>query len=233
MARDNSSAQEDDQDCQPRRTPTSVHFEDISEKSPEPDWRHEDTKRRRSTLAQEDHNNPAAWRIDSREKLLAEIDKDPDGVLSMILDMRSIYTEYLNQANEADKQRDQICTLALGLEQDLHISNDEREQAVTLLREQTIKVKRYEKLIDALQNSASVKPDTPLPSIEKPTPQRGPTFTHALSPQANTPRPSESRRPIRTTHTGSEDGSTGFGKLTKALPDPPIFTDGKDPSIDQ
>ena len=30
----------------------------------------------------------------------------------------------------------------------------------------------------------------------------------------------------------SEIGST-LGKLTKALPDPPLFTDGKDPSIDQ
>ena len=41
----------------------------------------------------------AAWQIDSREKLLTEMDKDPDGVLTMILDMRTIYTEYLNQTN--------------------------------------------------------------------------------------------------------------------------------------
>lgn len=56
-------------------------------------------------LAQEDRDNTATWRIDSREKLLAEIDKEADGVLSMILDMRNIHTEHLNQANEADDQR--------------------------------------------------------------------------------------------------------------------------------
>ena len=33
-------------------------------------------------------------------------------------------------------------------------------------------------------------------------------------------------------HNSSEDGSTGSRKLTKDLPDPPIFTDGKDLSID-
>ena len=44
----------------------------------------------------------------------------------MILDMRKTYTEYLDQANEADDQRDQFRTRALGLEQDLHISNEER-----------------------------------------------------------------------------------------------------------
>ena len=31
------------------------------------------------------------------------MDKDLDGVLKMILDMNTIYTKYLNQANNADK----------------------------------------------------------------------------------------------------------------------------------
>ena len=233
MGRDNSSTEQNDQPYEPRRTPASVHFDDVSEKSPEQDWRHEGTNRRRSTLAQEEHTNTAAWRIDSLERLLAEIEKDPEGVLSMILDMRSIYTEYLDQANEADKERDEIRTRALGLEQELHISNEEREQTVSLLQQQTVKVKRYEKMIDALQSSASAKPDKPLPSVERPIDKRGSTFTHALSPLVNRQTPSESQRPTRNTHIGSDDGSFGSGKLTKALPDPPIFTDGKDLSIDQ
>ena len=87
-------------------------------------------------------------------------------------------------------------------------------------------------MIDTLQNTASITPDTPLASVEQSTHQRHPVFTHALSSQANTPIPSR-QSTIQTTHTGSENGSTGNGKLTKALPDPPIFTDGKDPSIDQ
>ena len=133
MARDNSST-ENDQPNEPQRTPSNVHFDNVSEKSPEQDWRHESTKCRRSTLAQEqEYNNAAAWQIDSLERLLAKIEKDPEGVLSMILDMRSIYTEYLHEANEADKERDEIRTRALGLEQELHISNEEREQAVSLL----------------------------------------------------------------------------------------------------
>ncbi len=45
----------------------------------------------------------------------------------MILDMQSIYTKYLDQANKADKKRDEIHTRALGLEQELHISNEEKE----------------------------------------------------------------------------------------------------------
>ena len=34
-------------------------------------------------------------------------------------------------------------------------------------------------------------------------------------------------------HTRSDDGFFRFGKLTKTLPDPPIFTNEKNPSIDQ
>ena len=147
--------------------------------------------------------------------------------------MRSIYTEYLHEANEADKERDEIRTRALGLEQELHISNEEREQAVSLLQQQTVKVKRYEKMIDALQSSVFAKPDKPLPSIESFIDQRGSTFTHALSPLVNNQSRSENKRPTRNTHTGSDNGSLGSGNFTKALPDPPIFTDGKDPSMDQ
>ncbi len=77
-------------------------------------------------LAEEDRDNTAAWWINSREKLLTEMDKDPDAVLTMILDMRNIYTKYLNQANHANKQYKEIRTIALRLEQELQISNNER-----------------------------------------------------------------------------------------------------------
>ena len=53
-----------------------------------------------------------------------------------------------------------------------------------------------------------------------------------MSSQANTPLPSKEST-LRTLYTGSENGSNRNGKLTKALPDPPIFTNGKDLSIDQ
>ena len=62
------------------------------------------------------------------------MDKDLDGVLTMILDMRNIYTKYLNQANHADKQCNEIQTIALGLEQELKISNNERQKTITLLK---------------------------------------------------------------------------------------------------
>ena len=103
MARDNSSSQLDNHSHQTKKRSTSVYFEDETEILPEPDWRNKKRKHRRATLAEEDCDNTAAWQIDSREKLLTEMDKDSDGVLTMILDMRNIYIKYLNQANHADK----------------------------------------------------------------------------------------------------------------------------------
>ena len=64
----------------------------------------------------------------------------------MILDMQSIYTEYLNKTNKADKERDEIYTRALRLEQEFYISN----KVVSSLQQQTVKVKCYKKMIDAL-----------------------------------------------------------------------------------
>ena len=112
----------------------NVHFDDVSEKSLEQDWQHEGTKYKRSILAQEkEHKNAADWQIDSLEKLLVEIEKDDKGVLSIILDIRSIYPKYLNKANKANKKRDEIYTCALELEQEFYISNEEKEQPVSFL----------------------------------------------------------------------------------------------------
>ena len=186
MARDNSSSQLDNHSHQTKEQSTSVYFEDETEISPEPDWQNEERKHRHATLAEENRDNTAAWRIDSREKLLTEMDKDPDGVLTMILDMRNIYTKYLNQANHADKQCKEIQTIALGLEQELQISNNERQEAITLLEAQVAKSNRYKKIIDTLQNSLPAKQDQPQQSIERPTPvQQTPTFVHGLSPSLN------------------------------------------------
>ena len=139
MARNNSSSQLDDDRHQTKEQSTSVHFEDETEISPEPDWRNKERKHRRATLGEEDRDNTAAWRIDSREKLLTEMDKNLDGILTMILDMRNIYTKYLNQANHADKQCKEIQTIALGLEQELQINNNKRQKAIILLEAQVAK----------------------------------------------------------------------------------------------
>lgn len=82
----------------------------------------------------------------------------------MILEMRSIYTKYLDQTNKANKERNEKHTCALGLEQELHISNKKREHAIFLLQQQTVK---YEKMIYILQSSAFAKPDQPLPFIKR------------------------------------------------------------------
>ena len=47
------------------------------------------------------------------------MDRNSNGVLKMILDMRTIYIKYLNQTNNADKQCNQIWIIALGLKQEL------------------------------------------------------------------------------------------------------------------
>ena len=78
-----------------------------------------------------------------------------------------------------------------------------------------------------LQNSLPAKQDRPQQSIERPTPaQQTSAFVHGLSPSLN------NQRSVTCTPQPSQIGST-VGKLTKALPDPPLFIDGKDPSIDQ
>ena len=84
----------------------------------------------------------------------------------MILDIQSIYTKYLNKANKANKKCDEIRTRKLGVEQELHIGNEEREQAVSFFQQQILKVKRYKKMIDALQSLAFAKPNKPLSSIK-------------------------------------------------------------------
>ncbi len=148
MAQDNSSSQLDDKSHQIKGRSASVHFDDEPENLPVPDWQNEEHKHRRATLVEEDSDNTAAWRIDSREKLLTEMDKDPDEVLMMILDMRNIYTKYLNQANHANKQCKKIQTIALRLEQELQISNNEKQKAIILLEAQVAKSNQYKRIID-------------------------------------------------------------------------------------
>ncbi len=129
----NNSPNSNNQLYKPRGILASIHFDNLSKKSTEQNWRYKGNKRRQSTLAQEEYTNATAWQIDNLEKLLAEIEKDSKRVLSMILDMQSIYTKYFDQVNEADKERNEIHTCALRLEQELHMSNKERELAVSLL----------------------------------------------------------------------------------------------------
>ncbi len=82
---------------------------------PEPDWQNKKHKYRRTRLAKNNCENTIDWQIDSQEKLFTTIDRKPDGVLKMILDICIIYTKYLDQANNADKQYNQIWTVALRL----------------------------------------------------------------------------------------------------------------------
>ena len=86
----------------------------------------------------------------------------------------------MNEANKANQKRDRLCTYELKLEQELYISYKEGEKAVSLLQQQTEKVKRYKKIINALQSLAFAKSDKFLPSIKSPIEQCGSLFTHAL-----------------------------------------------------
>ncbi len=119
MARDNLSSQLDDKSQQTKERSVSIYFNDEPENLPVSDLQNTEQKYRRATLAEEDRNNTTAWQIDSQKKLLTEMDKDPDGVWTMILDICNIYTEYLNHANHANEQCKEIRTIALRLEQKL------------------------------------------------------------------------------------------------------------------
>lgn len=87
-------------------------------------------------------------------------------------------------------------------------------------------------MIDTLQNAASVKPHLSFTSIKKSFYENCQIFSHALSFQTITPRPS-TKSISRTTHTKTEDCSHEFAKPSKALFDPLIFTDRKNLPIDQ
>ena len=76
--------------------PISVYFENESKKSSNLDWQYEKTKRRYSTLIQKDYDNSAAQQIDSQEKLINEINRDPNRLLSIIFNMQMIYIEYFD-----------------------------------------------------------------------------------------------------------------------------------------
>lgn len=69
------------------------------------------------------------------------MDKDPNRVLLMILDMQKIYTKYFDQANKANNQRNHIQIYALRLKLDFHISNKKNEQIITLPYKQVKKLK--------------------------------------------------------------------------------------------
>ncbi len=112
--------------------------------------KYEKTAPRQNILIQEEYINIIAWGINYLERLLVKIEKDPKGILSMILDMQNIYTKYLDQANKVDKEYNEICIYMLELEQELLISNKKREYIASFLEQQTVKVKYYEKMINAL-----------------------------------------------------------------------------------
>ena len=75
---------------------------------PKPDWQNKKYKYKYNTLAEKVRENIAAWQINSQEKLFIKINKNLNGVLRIILDIYTIYTKYMNQANNADKQYNQV-----------------------------------------------------------------------------------------------------------------------------
>ena len=92
---------------------------------------------------------------------------------------------------------------------------------------QVAKSNQYKKIIDTLQNFLPAKQDQPQQSVERLTPaQQTLAFIHGLSSSLN------NQRSVTCTPQPSQINST-VGKLTKALLDPPLFTNGKDTSIDQ
>lgn len=68
------------------------------------------------------------------------MDKNTNRVLIKILDRYTIYTKYLNQTNNVNKQYNQIKTIALDLKQKLVMSNNKKTKAITLLKTQIAKL---------------------------------------------------------------------------------------------
>ena len=96
MVQDNSSFQLNNQSYYTKNWSASVYFEYELEKLPEPDWTNKKRKYRCLMLIKEDHKNTTAWQIESWEKLFIEIDRNPNRVMKIIVNMRTIYIKYLN-----------------------------------------------------------------------------------------------------------------------------------------
>lgn len=110
-----------------------MYFINKLENLSKPDLQNKKCKHRRAIFAKKDCDNIATQQIDSGENLLTEKNRDSDIVLLMIFDMQKIYTQYFDQANKVDNQCNKIWMHILGLEQDLYISNKEKEQMVIFL----------------------------------------------------------------------------------------------------
>ena len=200
------------------------------------------TQHSHSILAPEIHDNSAALRIDCRDTLVAEVARDPDGVLSMILGMRSKYMKSLKQAKDFNNQSAMLCSksIALGIEQELELNRSERVKLLKKLVGLQIRVlccessglfgqfdatqsliAQCEKKIESLQNILSAKTDPPSSHINKPTPQQPqpqPHSTYALTTQANN-RDEIRRLPLSNVPL-SEDNSVAHTRQTMKIPDP-------------
>lgn len=236
----------------------------------------------------------AAWKIDSRDTLLDEVAKDPDGVLWMIREMRSKYMQSLKQAKDSDNQLKSVRGTALGIEKELKEKQAESQKLLrqldvsrirlancegmiellesrlsaksnqpfsysekpTLEIEQELDLKRTEgvkllarcdvtqikliiceRAIESLRSTLSAMGDQPFSSIKGPAPQQPqPLSTNTMTAKINDQdegthvllqHRSTSKTPL------SEDNSVSHSRPTTRIPDPPIFTNGKDPTIDQ
>lgn len=68
------------------------------------------------------------------------MNKNPQKVLIIILNICTIYTKYLNQANNPNKKCNQIYIIALKLKQEFQISNNKKIKAINLLEVQIEKL---------------------------------------------------------------------------------------------
>lgn len=68
----------------------------MREKSLEFNWQHKKMKQKHSMFAQENYDNFTTQQINNQQKLITEMDKDPNKVLLIILDMWKSYTEYFD-----------------------------------------------------------------------------------------------------------------------------------------
>lgn len=71
------------------------------------------------------------------------------------------------------------------------MSNQKKEQAVSLFQQQTLKVKYHEKMINILQSLAFAKSNKLLLFIKKIIDQYSSSFIYALSPLINRQLPSK------------------------------------------
>ena len=179
--------------------------------------------------------HPLSRVITSKETLGKEWEKNPEEVWDWVSKLISTYDYYAMDCNRLEERLREQNESNTGLELELEATRAQSKDASNYLKKESCRVERLETVIDQLI-VAKTKTDTVLPSVEIPI-DTSRHFVHALSPSANKSQSASSMQQDLSKTPYNDWGesvstATRFSSK-KSFPDSLIFTNGKDPTIEQ